>query len=277
MIRSNFTRCCGMPEFPEPPLSALLRIDRICGDFEASWFMSPRPEPLDFLGTLEDEPWREELICRLFAIHAENALRYGRSDNQGSLAVIFGDRLGHVVSLAMLFRLACLEFEARQRWSQPPTVSEFAASLPDSLRSPSLRTALRDVLHTSAPISLAISASGALCLRTPLDTTLILGRQSRGEPSPIVRFDLPPQDDIASEPLAKVALAPISDRFLSRRQLKLERVTQHATRITNVGSKLTLCLEGDAAIPPHESFLVEGNFVIDFLEYQVRSEPDGPW
>ena len=97
---------------------------------------------------------------------------------------------------------------------------------------------------------------------SPLDVCLEIGRQRQDEPSPPKRLDYSDR--------ARVILAMLDNREISRSHLQLDPLSPESIRVTNRSRTLPVSVSPATQLAPGESVLLVPPLLVQFGEYAVR-------
>ncbi len=118
--------------------------------------------------------------------------------------------------------------------------------------------------HQPVPLALFYHRKRKL-FTSPLDTCLEIGRQRENEPSPPTRVDY--SDG------ARVILAALDDREISRSHLQLEPLPGESIRVTNRSRTLPVRISPTVRLAPGESIQLTPPLLVQFGVYAVRVDP----
>lgn len=146
-------------------------------------------------------------------------------------------------------RLTECELVCRLRFGDAPPLTELAVPVSDWNRyTEHLPTVTRIDKFQTGPTF-------------PFWNGLVIGRQAVAEPSPTTWL---------ATPIQKLICAPLSDRQLSRHQMRINLVAGQVLKIENLSRNVQVALDGQRVVMPGQGIFLTFPFSLKFNSYELR-------
>ena len=255
------------------------RLDKIIDEFEQRWLHGDEiPEIVEFCrGALADNlklaeverPSLSRIVLALALVDLEFRWRNKQVTTKRGTAWYCRNLKPYGFDESSFLPLAINELEVRSRWGDKPEIQSLVAEqFPDRPQHDldSIASQLKEELELKLPILCSVTTEAEYRLRVELKTPCVIGRQRSSDPKcPDVRFC--DRDD-----LLRLVIAGHSENSISRKQIRLDRISANRLVITSLSNGVPSYLGKRRLAPgkPQTFILPTYGIVISFGGFSVH-------